>query len=94
METITFEEPLVITATPPKPAPVIVYAQPALANMSLPPMFKVSNAVNFIGAGILWWAGWKKSALLFGSLSVVDVIARQLSRDYAKETEQFYGWRR
>lgn len=88
MTTVYEFEPMVITATAPKP-PALKYSM-----TGGPPILKVSNAVNLLGAGILWWAGWKKSAVLFGGLSVIDVIARQLSPAYAHETEQFYGWRR
>lgn len=91
MTTVYEFEPLVITATAPaKPAPIIYATTPT----SAPPIFKVANAVNLLGAGILWWAGWHKVAAVLGGLSVIDIVARQVSPGYAKDTEQFYGWRR
>lgn len=88
MTTVLEFEPLTITATAPA-KPVLTYGQAAA-----PPVFKISNAVGLLGAGILWWAGWKKTSIALAGLHAIDIAGRQLSPAYAKETEFFYGYRR
>lgn len=86
---MTFEfDPVTITATAPA-KPALTYKQAAG-----PIPFKIANAVGFIGAGLLWFLGWKRTAVAVAGVHVVDLVGRQLSPGYAKETDFFTGYRR